>query len=58
MAALLLEVPTTTTSVRSRALLGKPFMAVGSIKDGEAMRHSPGGGADIVVPLGLGAGVR
>jgi len=35
-----------------------PQVAVGSIQDGETMRHSPVGGADVLVTLGVGAGVR
>lgn len=27
------------------------------VADGDALRHSPGGGADVVVPVGVGPGV-
>ena len=35
-----------------------PQVAVGSIPDGEATRHSPVRGADVVVSLGIGTDVR
>jgi len=31
---------------------------VALLQGGEALRHSPGGGANTVIPLGVGSGVR